>query len=161
MSVEETDLVEVRLVGLPVEIHRRAAEHSDELQREFTLLQASSEAGSDVPARLLSLIGELRSRYAGFTANPQQELIDAMERQVETIDLVYQVPRDVRDATVRLGELLDAADDFCRSGQLMTLATPAEALAYRRWYLNEFVRQADGLPPTPWAAAVEAEPDGA
>jgi hypothetical protein len=144
------DLVEIRLIGLPVEIHRRAAEHSDELQREFALLRASSAAGADIPDRLLALIDELGTRYRGFTEGTQQELLDALERGDESIDLVYRVPRDVGDAVERLTGLLDEADAYCRNGDLLTLATPDEAAAYRRWFLTEFQRQAGGEAPTPW-----------
>lgn len=150
MSEAADDLVEIVLLRLPVEVQRRAAEHSDELRREFALLQASSDTGSDVPARLLALMDELTGRYQGFTENPRQELLDAMERGEEFIDLVYRVPRQVREAIIHLGALLDEADEFCRGGGLLTLASPPEAVAYRRWFLGEFLRQIDGEPPSPW-----------
>ena len=52
----------------------------------------------------------------------------------------------------QLGALLEEVDDFCRSGQhLITLATPPESLAFRRWYLNEFIAQMERHePPVPW-----------
>lgn len=149
---DAVELVEVVLRELPIEVHRRTSEHSDELQREFALLLASSDAGLDVPARLLQLVEELGARYRGFTAGTQDELIDALDRGDVSIDLVYRVPRDVREATIHLGGLLDEADDYCRAGELLTLATPPEAVRYRRWFLSEFVRQIDGEPPTPWPA---------
>ena len=151
MTAGDDGLVEIVLLGLPVEVHRRTSEHSDELQREFALLRASIDSGSDVPARLLALIDEVGGRYRGFTENTQQELLDAMDRREETVDLVYRIPAHVRQATIHLGELLDEADRFCRAGDLLTLATPPEALAYRRWFLNEFVRQIDGEAPMPWS----------
>ena len=151
MTASDDGIVEIVLRGLPVEVHRRTSEHSDELQREFALLRASADTGSDVPARLLALIDEVGSRYRGFTENTQQELLDAMDRRQETVDLVYRIPAHVRGATIHLGELLDEADEFCRAGDLLTLATPPEALAYRRWFLNEFVRQIDGEAPMPWS----------
>ena len=148
----DADLVDVSLLELPVEVHRRTSEHSDELQREFALLLASSAAGADVPRRLLALVEELGTRYRGFTEGSQQQLLDALERGDESIDLVYRVPRDVGSAVVHLNGLLDEADDFCRNGDLLTLAAPEEALAYRRWFLGEFQRQAGGEAPTPWSA---------
>ena len=151
MTNGDVEVVEVALRGLPVEVHRRTAEHSDELQREFALLRAGSDDRDSVPARLLILVEELGSRYQGFTENTRQELLDAMDQGAESIDLVYRVPREIRDATIHLGDLLDEADEFCRAGDLLTLATPPDALAYRRWFLSEFVRQIDGHPPTPWA----------
>jgi hypothetical protein len=147
------DLVEVRLLRLPIEVHRAAAEHSDELQREFALLQVqqSDRETPDVPARLLALIDDLGERFAGFTESTQADLEDAMDRGEASVDLVFRVPPAAKEAAEVLGALLDEADDFCRDGGLMTLATPAEALAYRRWYLDEFTRQIDGLAPSPWS----------
>ena len=67
------------------------------------------------------------------------------------MDLIYHVPVEVRQAAIDLGVLLDEADDFCRQGdELLTLATPPRAVAFRRWFLEEFVRQIDGQPPVSW-----------
>lgn len=57
-------------------------------------------------------------------------------------------------ATVSLARMLDEADEFCRSGNhLLTLATPPELLAFRRWYLGEFNAQLQGQSPLPWPEA--------
>jgi hypothetical protein len=153
--VADVELVTVRIVGLPVPLHVRTAEHTDELMREFTYLRAQSDDPSapTVPARLLDLVEELGGRYSGFTAGTQAELEAAIAEGRPTVDLAYQVPRDVAPASSHLRDLLDAADDFCREGEhLLTLASPDDVVAYRRWFLDEFVRQAaGGEPPRPWA----------
>jgi hypothetical protein len=150
------ELKRVVLVGLPVAVHARASEHSDELMREFTYLRAQAadpEAG-DVPARLLSLVDELEGRYGGFTAGAQAALDHAVEAGLPSIDLEYNVPTDVVDACRHLEELLDEADRYCMAGDhLLTLASPPELAAYRRWFLGEFVRQVGGdEAPNPWPA---------
>jgi hypothetical protein len=142
------DLVEVRIVGLPLEVYREAAEHQDGLLREFALLAESDR--DRAPARLLALGDEIRSRFSGFTAAPESTLAAALERGDASVDLVYRLPAEVGDASRRLGELLDEADEYCRQEQLLTLATPPRALAFRRWFLEEFVRQSGGGAPTPW-----------
>ena len=151
---QRADLVEVHLVRLPTDVHRAAAEHSDELRREFTLLRAQRQDRSsrDVPDRLLALMDDLEARFSGFTDETEQELEVAIDQGVATVDLVFRVPPEAAAAAVQLGAMLDEADDFCRRGDAMlTLATPPAALAYRRWYLEEFTRQLDGLPPRPWS----------
>ena len=146
------DLVEVRLVGLPIAEHRAASEHSDELRREFALLEVGQSQldRQDVPARVLTLIADLGQRFAGFTESTREELADAMDRGDESVDLVFRVPPEAGEGARQLGALLDEADDFCRTGGLLTLATPEGPLAYRRWYLDEFSRQVAGAPPRPW-----------
>ena len=152
------DLVEVHLLRLPVDLYQRAAEHSDELLREFALIQDLHGDGGAVPARLVTLMEQLRRRFAMFSAGPRTELEEAIAGGAREIDLHYQVPPEARGAVVELGTLLDEADEFCRTGtELLTLATPPEALAFRRWFLNEFEAQIDGRAPTPWAPQVPPE----
>ena len=74
------DLVTVRFPRLPVRVHARTSEHSDELMREFTYLRAQSADpdAANVPTKLLDLVDELSGRYSGFTAGSQAELDAAM-----------------------------------------------------------------------------------
>jgi hypothetical protein len=153
--VADDGLVTIRLVGLPIREHSLTSEHSDELMREFTYIRAQSADpdASTVPAKLLDVVDELTGRFSGFTAGSQAELDAAVAAGKESIDLEYRVPREVGAACIHLGELLDAADEYCREGEvLLTLATPPDAVAYRKWFLEEFVRQADGAAPRPWSA---------
>jgi hypothetical protein len=148
----EAALVEVHIVGLPVEEQRLAAEHFDELLREFTLLELSG-GGDGVPRRLIELRDELDRRFRSFTARNREALIDAAERGDAVVDLTYRVPADLGTAARRLGDLLDEADENCRAGDhLLTLATSERSVRYRRWFLGEFQRQAAGHAPTPWTA---------
>jgi anti-anti-sigma factor len=143
-------LLSVVLLGVPVALHHQVAEHQQALQREFDILRASGDPDG-VPARLGILIDELEQRYGGTNPRSWGELDDAHRRGVDRIDLVYEVPADAADAAQRLSDLLDDTDEFCRSGEhLVTVSTPSEARAYRRWFLGEFVRQLDGDEPRPW-----------
>lgn len=150
-------VVSVVLLGVPVALHHQVAEHQQALQREFDILRVSGDPDG-VPARLGMLIEELEQRYGGTSPRSWDELDDAHRRGIDRIDLVYEVPPDAADAARRLSDLLDEADEFCRSGDhLVTVLTPDEARAYRRWFLGEFVRQLDGAEPRPWAALREVD----
>lgn len=142
------DGVEVQILQLPVAVHARAAEHHDELMRELQLML--SDDTDSTPARLIALAADLRGRFGGLTAAQAEQLDTARDAGAATIDLRYRLPPGAVEAVVRFTELLDEADEYCRRGQLMTLATPPEAVAYRRWFLNEFAAQLGGRPPTPW-----------
>ena len=148
-----TRLVEVRLVNFPLAVYVRAYEHHQELMREFALLALAPpipRPGHDVPARLLELIEVLGRRYAASADDTDAVRDAAIARGETAIDLTYTVPESARDACLRLGELMDAADEFCRDENLLTLASEPDEVAFRRWYLDEFVRQIDGAEPTPW-----------
>jgi hypothetical protein len=149
------ELAEVRVLGMSLDAYRRSSEHHDELFREFALIteaQREDSHGSDaVPARLLALIADLRARFSGFTAAPTASLQAALDRGDEYVDLTYLVPREVAAACEEFDRMLDESDAFCRAGDLLTLATPPDVVAFRRWFLGEFVAQVAEAEPTPWS----------
>jgi hypothetical protein len=153
-----TQLVSVTLLGLPLDAMQRSAEHSDELLREFALVR--EEGSEHVPARLLALIEELRGRFGAFSVGPRQAMDDALARGDTEVDLRYELPPEAGAAAGRLGDLLDEADEFCRSGDLLTLATPPDDLVFRRWFLAEFQRQIAGHPPRAWSAFMKGAGPG-
>lgn len=163
------DLVEVHILGLPLDVWAQADEHVDGLLREFSLIAASRRRGGEahLPQQLLALVDELERDYAALTVEQQSQLVAAAEEGRATVDLVYRVPPTLSQAFLRLAEVLDDADRYCREGEyLLNLATPPEALAFRRWYLGEFLRQIEGRPAQSWAdwqaarTAGGSSPDG-
>lgn len=144
-------LVEVRLVGLPLELWQHTQEHVDGLLREFALIVQDEEARAATPGRLLALVQELNAGYGELSAEQRLEMEAALARGEAAIDVTYYLPTAAAGAAQALGHMLDEADEYCRSGDhLLTLATPPEALRFRRWFLAEFVDQLGGAPPIPW-----------
>ncbi len=154
MTAPAGPLVTVELRRLPVELRARASEHMQELQREFVLIAEGlqhTEGPSVLPRRLLDLVEILQRRYGGFTVEQEDALDEALRDGVPTLDLTFAVPPDAAEAAAALGALLDEADEYCREGRhLLTLATPPDLVAFRHWYLQQFVDQIAGHPPTPW-----------
>lgn len=151
MTGESPELVDVLLLNLPVEEFRRSQQYHDALFRELTLLSTGLETdGETVPARLVALVQELTHRYGGFSAEPESRLQEAVERNETHIDLHFQVPAEAKAAAIALARMLDETDEYCRSGDLLSLASPPDVRAFRTRYLDEFVRQIDGEPPRPW-----------
>ena len=147
----EPELVTVQLLGVPLELLERARQHHESLEREFRLLTLSRpEDRAHVTSRLLDLVREVSEPAAAFGA-AQADAVDAAYTQGETtIDLAVPVPAAAADACRRLGALLDEADEFCRRGDLLNVATPPDCVELRHWYLGQFVAQIEGAPPTPW-----------
>ncbi len=148
------ELFTVRVLGAPVRLWDRSAQHTAELMREFTLLQLGSSAGSSerpISVALLGVMAELHARYAGASAKQEAEFESAVEAGHRVHDFTYRVPAGTGPACERLLELLDAADVHClRGDELMTLVAPEDQRRFRAWYLREFARQIDGAPPIPW-----------
>jgi anti-anti-sigma factor len=145
----------VELRELPVDIHRRAREHGLTMQRELALIHAADEMG-DAPSQLLWLARQLDQRYSSFTAEPRTDADRSRTRARGRADLVFRVPADMADAAEQLSAVLEEVDEHCRRGDLVTLVTPPELVAYRRWFFGEFVRQIrDAASPTPWVAPAD------
>jgi hypothetical protein len=154
-------LVEVRVVEMPLDVYARSTQHWDELMREFALISLDSDRGEEaharpLPRRLNALIDELTHNFSAFTANTEADRDEALARGERTIDLAYALPAGVADGARRLGAILEEVDDYCRAGKhLITLATPPESLAFRQWYLEEFIEQIETRrEPRPWSAYV-------
>jgi hypothetical protein len=157
---DDSDLVSVRLVGVPVALWCRATELHDGLLREFSLLSYGLEEGAtkpdELPVRLIQLIRDLRARYGSNRERDDAARQGALARGEPTVDLVYDVPASITEAVQELGSLMEEADEYCRSDSyLLTLAPDDAVIAFRRWYLEEFARQAEGLPPRPWSGPLE------
>jgi hypothetical protein len=151
MSQSTGELVEVRLLRLPLDVWQRTQEHVDGLLREFALIAQDDEAKAATPGRLLALVQQLTAGFGGFSETQRIEMEEAFARGETAIDLTYRVPPAAAGAARQLGDMLDEADAYCRRGDhLLTLATPEEELRFRRWYISEFVDQLGGAPPTPW-----------
>ena len=154
------ELVTVRLELLPIDVQNAAQQHGDELTRELMLVsEQMHQQGDEAPAlprRFVELVSALSSQYSMFTAEQEQQLADAIAAGARTVDLVYTVPASVGPAAASLGDILDEVDAYCREGQLLlTLETPAPLVTYRRWFLDQFVDQAQGQPAVSWPDYLE------
>jgi anti-sigma regulatory factor (Ser/Thr protein kinase) len=140
---DEMPLVDVRLLGVPIDLLDRTTEQHDALFREFRLLvEVDPDEGHAVPGRLLALGDELTTQYGHFTVGTDAALFRARERGDATVDLDYRLPAGVGPAAVHYDALLDEADAYCQAGtELLTLAPPPASTALRRWILGEFARQ--------------------
>lgn len=147
--------MQVRVLSAPVALWEEATSHTQDLMREFALMTIGAHAGTTRPVqqRLLDLVAQLRVTYAGATTEQELALDAAVVAGRSTIDLTYLLPIGVGAACRALSDLLDEADAHCASGGMMTLVTPPEQVAFRRWYLGEFVRQEAGLPALAWPDA--------
>lgn len=152
---EPAPLLNVHLLELPVALAAKTQQHFEELMREFSLIAASAQGGHPdhhVPVRLMQLVDALTQQFAGVTNDAEQRLADAIDRGDAVIaDHQLDVPAAAGPASQALGDLIDEADDYCRRGEhLLTLASPADCVAYRRWYLSEVIGQLAGAEPIPW-----------
>ncbi len=155
MTIDPGKLRVVRLLEFPLDVNQRATEAFEGMRREFTLVAMRTPEASDVPTRLLELITALTDEFEDVGAGPGREGDEALARG-ETVlaELVHRVPPSVVPAFVALNDMCDEADGYCRQGDvLLSMASPPEAIAFRRWFLGEFTAQVAGQEPLPWPDA--------
>jgi len=104
-----------------------------------------------VPARLLELVADLRGRYRGTADAIATRVADAAAAGRGTVDIEFPADETAVKLTDDITELLDAADEFCRSGDLLTLASSPAVVGWRHWWRDQVVDQVrNNADPTPF-----------
>jgi hypothetical protein len=140
----------VTLVDFPLRVAGRAYQHREALLREFAIIAIGGGEQADVPKRLVELATILDERYSGLNPEANDVIDAAAQRNVDYIDLELTVPPRIKGDTLDLAPLLLEADEYCRSGGLLTMTPTDEMRSFWTWFLLEFVRQADGGSPLSW-----------
>ncbi|MGH9104130.1 MAG: hypothetical protein ACRDYD_14285, partial [Acidimicrobiales bacterium] len=139
----------VAVLGLPLSVYRVVEEHNDALMREFAMIAKRPDAPG-APRRLVELVEEARARFPQEAESSRSQVEAAVEAGESSVDVELVVPVAARGMIIRLVELLDEADAFCEQGELLTLASPPEVRRLRSWFLDQVLRQLDGLPAERW-----------
>jgi len=146
------DLLAYRLLGLPIGLYLRTTAHYEGLHRELRLLSGSGESPmSAAPRRLLEAIERLGTPFFLFAADQAAMLREAASRGSTSLDLVHRLPRRLGESFELLDAVLDEADAYCASADLLRTEPPsADVVAFRKWLASELVRQSRGEPPVAW-----------
>jgi hypothetical protein len=150
--------VTVHIVGAPVELMQQVRLHLEAITRELQLIEFADRDAASPPARLLDLTARMRREYDRFGfATSRDDVTAAIDGGTDTIDLDFVVPTEAGAAALLFLRTMDETDDWCESGALLTLASPPEHRAFRRWFFGEIARQTAGAPPRPWAEFGQAD----
>lgn len=143
------------LRDFPVRLWARQQAYYDELLREFKLLLIGREQGevSSAPARLVELADSLNERFGAMLDSVAAERQAAYDAGLTAIDSVLPVVPGVSEIVRGVQRVFAEVDEYCRRGDLLTLAMPADLAALRDWSTSEVLRQCEGLAPTPWPGA--------
>jgi GAF domain-containing protein len=145
----------IDLLGIPVALLQKASEEYEGLFRELRLMKERADSGfpssTQLPDRLSVLVSDVGSRFNGFGPGMDENWQDVVDRKVATYDWHISLPQAAAPACEFYSAMLDEADEFSRSAQLLTLPASATSIAVRRWFLSELVTQLHGQAPTPWS----------
>ena len=145
----------IELGEVPTDLLLAAKSHVDNLVREFTLASAGARTGqtAEVPDHLRNLLRAVVERFAEARLAIKRQALLAAGSGEPTARLVLDLPASAADAAEEYVEALDEVDAYCRARRLLTLETPEQHRAFRRWYVEELVRSlraaASGLPLPP------------
>lgn len=146
----EVQLRSVRLLGAPVGLWCRSRDWFEGLLREFDIIATGSDGAT--PRSLVDFVADVRGRFSRFSTGSTSLLEKAVEQGEVTVDLEMKLPPEAAAAARDLWVRILAADDFCRQGDLLTVALPEDVRAFIRWYLDEVADQTEGGEPRPWSS---------
>lgn len=144
------ELGTVAILGCPLDLMSDARQHGEALLRELTIIVDGGGDNTELPQRFLNIVERVQVRAAGLNTGAERNIEEALARGDQEIDFEVVMPRALGRGAPEFAKLLDEIDAYCRSGELLTLETPANVRAFKRWYLDEMARQLDGASPTPW-----------
>jgi anti-sigma B factor antagonist len=160
----ERVMSDITLLSLPVELFGRALEHQAGLRRELEVIRLGGAGETDVPDRFAALMAELRASFSGY--GPAMDILgEAVAGRGRHVDVVIPVPSEddaaAADAVERLRRLMREVDAYSAAGgRLLTVATPADLVTFRDWFLGEIVGQLRGASPVRWTDFVQhQQPD--
>jgi len=141
------------LKDYPVALGGAMNERTVDLLRELQLMTSDGTDGADqgVAPELRALAEHTTTSWGDRLSEPNVELRRALEAGEETADLEYPMVTGMRASVLDYARMMETIDDHCRRAALMSLPPTAEVYALRRWTVEEFVRQYDGLAPRPWS----------
>jgi GAF domain-containing protein/anti-sigma regulatory factor (Ser/Thr protein kinase) len=146
-------MVAVRLLGIPVRLLQKASEQYEALFRELRLMK---ERGGDMPGapglpeRLSVLVTEIGTRFSGLGPGMDEMWQTAVDNKVDDFDWTLELPQAAVVACEFYDAMLDEADEFGLSAQLLTLPASPTSVAVRRWFLSELIGQLQGKAPVAW-----------
>ena len=141
------------LKDYPLRLWARQQEYTEELLREFALLligERSSDLHSAAPGRLVEFADTFTATYGPLLTAIQDERRSALERGLDRIDSRVPLVDGTPALLEGIRDVLDSADEFCRTGGLLALPRPDELVRLFDWTCHELTVQYAGGAPTPW-----------
>lgn len=118
-------------------------DHQHDLIREFQLIgfdERSDQATAVISKELAALISDILTRYSRVRSTTRDQALAALDRGEESTTLDVPVVPGMVEALDEWLRLLGVADELCREGSLLVLASRPEIRRLREWYAAEISR---------------------
>jgi hypothetical protein len=154
MAIPEAAPVRVGVLrDYPLQLWAEQEEYTQDLLREFRLLLMGQEAGRHreaAPGQLVVLANLFHSRFGLLLQSISVERQAAYDKGLTCIDSKIPLVEGAPELLEQVRQVLGAADDFCRRGDLLLLPRPPHLVALSDWVRHELVTQYEGGAATPW-----------
>ncbi|MCW2569463.1 MAG: hypothetical protein JWN54_3560 [Mycobacterium sp.] len=133
----------IRLGDVPTDLLLAAKAHVDNIAREFHLAAQGAVSGTGAPLQgpLAQLVHTVVHRFTDARAAIKRQAMAAAGRGEERTELILTLPASSAEAGEAYLAALDEADSWARAARLLTLETPPQHRAFRRWYVESLVAQ--------------------
>ena len=145
---DSEDLIEIELLRVPVWNYIGFQRHYREVRREVRLLSLANAQEYPLAKRLSEVFDKLERPLRSQLRDDR--VVAARAEGTQHIDIRVHMTRTDASGIEQLIELLDLADEFCRTQRLLSLARSPEQVSFQNWFLCEFVRQSNGQPAQAW-----------
>ena len=133
----------VSLGDVPTDLLLAAKEHMDNLGREFALAASGASTGetAEMPADMAIMVDTVLNRFSGPRHAIKIQALAAASRGEKRTTLTLSLPLSAVSAAEAYLRALDQADAYARSARILTLETPPQHRAFRRWYVETIIEQ--------------------
>ena len=141
---EDLTTYTVRLGAVPTRFLLDAKAQIDNVVRELMLMRdGAATRGVALAPELAALVETVTVDFAEVRNEIKRQAAAAAARGDVDTNLELQLSPDAAEAGERYLEALDLADSYARAADLLTLASPPEHRAFRRWYVRNIIDQLD------------------
>ena len=140
------------LKDFPLRIWDRGRQHQDEVLREFTLMLEGQRSGqtSHAPQALVDLAEMFTRQFGPLIDQVTLAREQALARGEDRFDSEVTLPAGIPQLLQQVRSVLESVDEYCRTGDLLTLERSPESRRLFEWTAEELTRQYEGGEPTPW-----------
>ncbi len=137
------DHYSVTLGDVPTDLLLAAKCHIDSLLREFALATggAASGASAALPPRLADLLDVVTTRFAAPREAIKRQALAAAAAGAARTRLNLSLPLSAADAGEEYLAALEEIEGYTRAARLLTVESPPQHVAFRRWYVKALVDQ--------------------
>ncbi|MCU1676040.1 MAG: Serine phosphatase RsbU, regulator of sigma subunit [Frankiales bacterium] len=131
----------ISLGDVPTDLLLAAKAHVDSVIRELVLSAngAASGVSAALPPHLVSLVDGVVTEFSEARQAIKRQALAAAERGEARTTLELSLPLEAADAGERYLKALTEADAYARASRLLTLESPPQHQAFRRWYVTSLV----------------------